>query len=68
MIIKNWIAIVDMDQPGIRRPLVIGDIDTEEAATFSSPEEIGELYRRHLLGCFDWWAFNYVTGESQVVE
>ena len=61
---NEWIVIVDMDQPGRRVPLTLKD-EEGEIATFASVEEIRKL--THPLGVFEWWAFNYVTGESEKV-
>lgn len=57
-----WIAIVDMDQPG-RRAAVVLENENDEAAIFSSPDEIRELRKDHILGVFHWWLFNVETGE-----
>ncbi len=57
-----WIAIVDMDQPGIRRAVVVTGED-DEIAMFSSPDEIREVQKIHQLNVFQWWFFNIDTGE-----
>lgn len=61
---NKWIAIVDMEQPDIRHVVVIEE-DEFACATFESVDEIRELQRKHSLGVFTWWAFNFVTGEVE---
>ncbi len=61
---NEWIVIVDMDQPGRRVPMTLME-DDDKIATFESVEAI-EAYV-HPLRVFEWWAFNYVTGESEAV-
>ena len=63
---NEWIAIVDMDQPGRRVPVALSDGDWD-CATFSCVDEIKELHKDHSLGVFMWWAFNYVTGEGEEI-
>lgn len=63
----EWIAIVDMDQPGNRMAVAIGDEDEFSCAKFESVGEIQELHESHGLGVFMWWAFNFVTGEVEEV-
>lgn len=62
---NEWIAIVDMDQPGNRMVVTLDDDDDFSCATFESAEEIRELQKEHGLGVFTWWAFNFVTGEAE---
>lgn len=63
---KQWIAIVDMDQPDNRRPLVITDPD-DNPVTFDSYREIRKLAIEHPLGVFSWWAVNFATGRVEVI-
>ncbi len=57
-----WIIIVDMDQPGIRRAVVITGED-DEPALFSTPGEARKVRKDHILNVFHWWYFNVDTGE-----
>jgi hypothetical protein len=61
---KKYIVIVDMDQPGNRRPVVLTD-EEENPGMFQSLEAIVRLKAIHPLGVFTWWAFNWQTGESE---
>ncbi len=62
---NEWIAVVDMDQPENRMAVTLSDDDEFSCATFESVEEIRELQKKHGLGVFTWWAFNFVTGEAE---
>jgi len=64
---KEWIVIVDMDQPGSRKPVALADSNEFSCAAFESVDAIRELRSKHVLGVFEWWAFNYETGESEVL-
>lgn len=62
---NEWIAIVDMDQPGNRMAVALGDDDDFSCAQFESVDAIEELQKVHGLGVFTWWAFNFLTGEVE---
>ena len=63
---NEWIVIVDMEQPDIRRPVSLTDMEDDfSCAAFESVQHIERLKRGHPLGVFVWWAFNYVTGEAE---
>lgn len=63
---KNYIAIVDLDQPSRRGVAVLQD-DNDSVAKFSQVSEIAALKLEHPLGVFSWWAFNVATGEAVAV-
>ena len=62
---NEWVVIVDMDQPGNRTAVAMSGDDDFSCATFNSVDDIRELQRKHSLGVFTWWAFNFVTGEAE---
>ena len=62
---NEWIVIVDMDQPGNRMAVALTADDDFSSGEFESVDEIRELQKKHSLGVFTWWAFNYVTGELE---
>ena len=64
---NEWIAIIDLDQPSVRRPIVLLNSDLDETATFPSVQAIKEVQRTHLMRDFCWHAFNYATGESEEI-
>lgn len=64
---NQWIAIIDLEQPNLRRPIVLMTSDLDETATFPSVAAIKEVQRTHLMRDFCWHAFNYTTGESEEV-
>jgi hypothetical protein len=57
---SSFIAIAIMHDQQVR---IIGNADGG-AAQFSSVEEVEKMQSQHVLGCFDWWAFNVEDGES----
>lgn len=59
---NEWIVIVDMEQPGNRMAVALESDDDFSCSTFESVKEIRELKKKHGLGVFTWWAFNFVTG------
>ena len=63
----EWIVIVDMDQPGNRMAVALSADDDFSCGEFESVDEIRELHKKHCLGVFMWWAFNFVTGEVEEV-
>ena len=65
--VNEWIAIVDMEQPGNRMAVTLAGDDEFSCATFESVNEIRELQSKHSLGVFTWWAFNFVTGEAEEI-
>lgn len=64
---NEWIVIVDMDQPGNRMAVTLEADDDFSCHKFESVGEIQELHKKHNLGVFMWWAFNFVTGEVEEV-
>ena len=66
-IMNEWVVIVDMDQPGNRMAVAMSADDGYSCATFGTVESIRNLQRKHPLGVFTWWAFNFVTGEAEEI-
>lgn len=64
---KQWVALVAVEFTGIGwRPIIIRD-DDGEPHRFSSPDEIEQLSMKHPMGPGVWQAWNFTTGEVQII-
>jgi hypothetical protein len=65
---NQWIAICSFPHPQGTKPYVMQDDELENVALFASPEAIKKVADRHMLSAGDWYAFNFETGETVMVN